>query len=191
MPGSPENARPSTPTAPAVEAARPAAGSALRGERWLVLIGALKVVKSLFFILLGVGALRLLHRDLVAFADHWIVTVLRFAPESHFVNFVLEKVALISPHQLRVLSAAMFLYATVDMVEGVGLALEKVWAEYVTLTITAAFLPVEFYELFLQVTVFRIGLVLANVVVVLYLLWLVQAQARRRMHRHARRKARQ
>lgn len=161
------------------------------GEKWLILIGALKVLKGIGFILLGVGALRLLHRDLVAFLNHWIVVVLRFDPERHFVNLILTKAADVNSHELRMLSEVFFLYAALDMIEGLGLVFEQVWAEYVTLVVSAAFIPVEFYELFRHVTTFKIGLVLANVVIVLYLLWLVQAQARRRMQRLVHRKSHQ
>jgi uncharacterized membrane protein (DUF2068 family) len=160
-------------------------------DKWLVLIGALKILYAFVFVLLGLGAIRLLHRSLVAFVNHWIVVVLRFDPASHFVNFILNKAALVSPHQLRMFSDVIFIYAGLDLIEGIGLVMEKVWAEYVTLVITAAFLPVEFYELVLHVSAFKIGLVLANAVIVLYLLWLVQAGARRRMHRLVHRKSRQ
>lgn len=173
------------------EAMEPSAGHESHRDKWLVLIGALKILYAFGFILLGLGALRLLHRDLVSFVSHWIVVVLRFDPESHFVNFILNKVALISPHQIRMFSEVIFLYAALDLIEGIGLVLEKVWAEYVTLGITAAFLPVEIYELIRHVSAFRIGLVLVNIVIVLYLLWLVQAQARRRMRRLVHRKSRQ
>ncbi len=187
MPSSPQDLRISSRT----EAADVHAHGEVHGDKWLVLIGVLKLVKGFLFILLGVGALRLLHRDLVGFLAHWIVVVLRFDPESHAVNFILTKAALIHPRELRMLSAGIFLYAALDLVEGTGLVLEKVWAEYVTLFITAAFLPWEFYELIRHYSLFKVGLVLGNVLIVLYLLWLVQAQARRRMNRLVHRKSRQ
>lgn len=186
MPSLPPDSRPSSSAAPAEQAGHHGAHS----DRWLVLIGALKVLKGLGFVFLGVGALRLLHRDLVAFLNHWVVVVLHFDPERHFVNLILTKAADVSPHQIRMLSDALFLYAVLDLIEGTGLVLEKVWAEYVTLIVSIAFLPVEFYELIRHMTLFKIGLVLANVVIVLYLLWLVQAQARRRMQRLVHRKTR-
>ncbi|MGC8548269.1 MAG: DUF2127 domain-containing protein [Acidobacteriaceae bacterium] len=159
-------------------------------DKWLVLIGVLKVLKGLGLVLLGVGALRLLHRDLVSFLNHWIVVVLRFDPESHMVNFILTKAALVNTRELRMLSLGIFVYASLELIEGTGLVLEKVWAEYVTLVFTAAFLPWEFYELLLHFSLFKVGLVTANLLIVLYLLWLVQAQARRRVQRFVHRKSR-
>lgn len=153
-------------------------------HQWLVIIGVLKLLKAFFCVLLGFGALRLLHKDLVDIVTHWVVLDLHFDPESHFVGLLLTKTALIGPHQLRLISVAIFAYAALDFIEGTGLVLEKVWAEYVTLIISTAFLPWEIYELYLRVTWFKIGLALANVLMVLYLIWIVQEQARRRMHRH-------
>jgi uncharacterized membrane protein (DUF2068 family) len=187
MPSSPQDLRTSLST----ESTDGVPRHEVHGDKWLVLIGVLKLLKGAFLVLLGVGALRLLHRDLVSFLNHWIVVVLRLDPESHAVNFILTKAALISPRELRMLSLGIFLYASLELIEGTGLVLEKVWAEYVTLVFTAAFLPWEFYELVRHFSLFKVGLVAGNLLIVLYLLWLVQAQARRRVHRMVHRKSRQ
>ena len=55
-------------------------------------------------------------------------------PENRFVNVLLEKSALLSPHRLKEISFAIFLYAALDIIEGTGLVLEKAWAEYFTLS---------------------------------------------------------
>lgn len=152
-----------------------------RHHRWLKLIGALKVLKGLFCILLGFGALRLLHRDLVDLVTHWTVLDLHFDPEGHLVTVLLGWAERIGPHQIKLISVAIFVYAALDLIEGIGLILEKVWAEYVTLIFSAAFLPWEFYKLIRHITWFKVGLALANALIVLYLLWVVQEQTRRRM----------
>ncbi len=148
-------------------------------SRWLVLIGVLKLLKALLFILLGVGALRLLHKDLVDVLTHLIIG-LRFDPENHFVNLVLEKVALISPHRLREISIAIFCYAALDIIEGTGLALEKTWAEYLTLILTASFLPWELFEIIRHVTWLKVVLLVLNTLVVVYLIFHVQGRMRAR-----------
>ncbi len=143
------------------------------------MIGVLKLFKALLFILLGVGALRLLHKDLVDALTHFIVA-LRFDPENHFINLILEKVALINPHRLREISFAIFLYAGLDIIEGTGLALEKTWAEYLTLILTASFLPWELFEIVRHVTWIKIVLLVVNILVVVYLVFHVQGRIRAR-----------
>jgi uncharacterized membrane protein (DUF2068 family) len=143
-----------------------------RHNRLLILIAAFKLGQALLFAAIGVGALRLLHKsvgdELARLADH-----LRFNPESRFVNFILEKSMLIDDRLLKRIGAVVFIYAGLDLLEGIGLYLEKAWAEYLTLAITASFLPWEFYEVFRRVTPIRVSLLVVNLLVFVYLLKLV------------------
>jgi len=151
-------------------------------EKWVIAIGLIKLVKAALFILLGIGAIKLLHRDLVDVVTHFIVG-LRFDPEGRFVNLILEKVALINPHRLKLISFAIFAYAALDIIEGTGLVLRKTWAEYVTLILTASFLPWEMFEIFHHVTWLKIVLTLLNIAVVVYLAFYVQMTVRQRRER--------
>lgn len=154
-----------------------------RSNRWLVLIGAGKLLKAVLFVALGVGALHLIHKDLVAVVYQWTQD-LRFDPESHFVNFILDKVSLISPHRMRLISVGIFIYAAVDTLEGTGLILGKTWAEYLTLILTASLLPWEFFELVHRPNWPKVVFALLNIAVV----WYLAAYLRRR---HFERKAEQ
>jgi uncharacterized membrane protein (DUF2068 family) len=148
-------------------------------NRWLILIAAFKLVQALLFIAIGVGALRLLHKDvgdlLARFVDH-----LRFNPESRLVNFILEESSLITDHMLRRIGAVVFIYAALDLIEGIGLYLEKTWAEYMTLIITGSFLPWELYEVFRKLTWIRGGLLVVNALVFLYLIKVVAERGQQR-----------
>jgi uncharacterized membrane protein (DUF2068 family) len=148
-------------------------------NRWLTLIAAFKLSQALLFIAVGVGALRLLHKDVGdlvwQLAEH-----LRFNPESRFVNFILDKSALIDDHILRRIGAGVFIYAALDIIEGTGLYLEKVWAEYLTLAITASFLPWEIFEVMRRVTWIRLALLVVNTLVFFYLLKIVVERGKQR-----------
>jgi uncharacterized membrane protein (DUF2068 family) len=148
-------------------------------DRWLIAIGALKLIEALLCILLGIGAIKLLHKDLVDEVTR-IITGLRLDPEGRFVNLILDKVALIDPHRLKQISVGIFFYAGLHTLEGTGLVLRKVWAEYVTLILTASFLPWEIFEIIRHVTWMKIVLMLINVVVVLYLVFHVRMRSRNR-----------
>lgn len=145
---------------------------------WLILIAAFKLAQALVFVIIGVGALRLLHQDvgdvLARMADH-----MRFNPESRFVNFILDKASLVDDRLLRRIGAVVFIYAALDLTEGIGLYLEKVWAEYLTLAITASFLPLEIFELSRRITVVRVALLAVNALVFFYLLKLVASRGKR------------
>lgn len=155
-----------------------------RHDQWIIAIGVFKLLQATAFILLGIGAMRLLHKDLMHVAEHFILAM-RFNPEGRFVNLVLEKVAMIDPHRLREISAAIFAIAALDLIEGTGLVMEQAWAEFVTLILTASFLPLEIFEILRHATWVRIGLTLINLAVVVYLLYYVQARMRERRLRRA------
>jgi uncharacterized membrane protein (DUF2068 family) len=158
-------------------------GGAHPHNQWLVLIGAVKLLKAVVLIALGFGAFRLLHRDLVDTVFHWVIDM-RFDPEGRLVSLILEKVAGISPHRLRQIGIGIFCYAAMDVVEGTGLVLEKWWAEYLTLIVTASFLPWELFEIVRHVTTAKIVIALLNLLVVIYLVVYLQARARLRIKAH-------
>jgi uncharacterized membrane protein (DUF2068 family) len=141
-------------------------------NRWLILIAAFKLAQALLFIAVGVGALRLMHKDfgdlLLKLAHH-----LHFNPESRFIDFILDRASVVNDRLLRRFSVGLFAYAAIGLTEGIGLYLEKAWAEFFTLGITASFLPWEIFEVIRRVTLIRSGLLTVNILVFAYLLKIV------------------
>ena len=156
-----------------IQAEEKASHSAGSHDRGLLLIGLFKLAKAIFFFGVGVGAIHLLHKDLEDEVLRLAVK-LRFDPESRFVSLLLDKVDLIDAHRLRQISVATFGYSALALTEGVGLLLEKVWAEYLTLILTMSFLPWELYELARKPDWFRLSLLLINLAVLWYLVWLLR-----------------
>ena len=150
-----------------------------RHNRWLIQIAAFKLSQALLFVAVGVGAFRLLHKDIGDLLTH-LAEHLRFNPESRFVNFILDKSSLVNDRILRRIGEVGFIYAGLDLIEGTGLYLEKVWAEYLTLAITGSFLPWEIFEVLRRVTWIRSGLLAVNAMVFLYLLKIVIERGRER-----------
>jgi uncharacterized membrane protein (DUF2068 family) len=174
--GSEEQGKNSEPAASAVEAPLLAKEKVEPRARGLLAIGVFKLLKAVFFIAVGFGALHLVHRNLgEVFLK--VASALHLAPEGRFVGMLQDKIDLIDGHQLRRLSQGTFLYAALCLIEGVGLITEQTWAEYLTLTLTIGALPWDVWELIKQPTSIRIGVVAINVVVLAYLLWFI------RMHR--------
>ncbi len=149
-------------------------------NRLLLLIAIYKFLYALLFFAIGLGAHHLLHKDIADEID-LLARHLRFNPESRLINFVLEKAALINDPMLRRIGFVADCYAAVTLVEGIGLYLEKAWGEFLTLTITASFLPWEIFEIIRHhFTWFKAGLLIINILVFIYLLRLVVDRARKR-----------
>jgi len=141
-------------------------------NQWLVLIASYKFLLAAMFVAVGVGALRLMHKDIDDVISH-LGDLLRFNPESRFVNFLYNRASLINDPLLKRIGALAFSYAGLSLAEGIGLYLEKAWGEYLTLAITASFLPWEIFEIFHRLTWVRVGLLVVNMLVFVYLLRIV------------------
>ena len=142
-------------------------------DRGLLLIGLFKLAKAIFFFCIGAGAVHLLHKD-VGDEVTRLALRLRFDPESRLVALLLHKADLIDAHRLRQISVGTFGYSALALTEGIGLLMEKVWAEYLTLVLTVSFLPWELYELVRRPDWFRLSLLLINLAVLAYLIWLLR-----------------
>ena len=140
------------------------ANMAHRHNKGLVLIAVYKLLQALLFTAIGVGALRLVDKDVGDILTH-IASDLRFNPEGRFVNFILDRASLLNDPMLRRIGFGAFCYAGIGIAEGIGLYLEKAWGEYLTLFITASFPPIEIMEIMRRHTLPRIGLLLVNVAV--------------------------
>ena len=138
--------------------------------RGLRVIASFKLLKAFALIAVGVGALRLLHKDVAAIVEHWI-DVFRVDPHNHFIDILLDKLSVLDDRRLKELSIGTFVYAAIFLVEGVGLALKKRWAEYFTIITTSSLLPIEIYELTRRVSIGRSLALAVNLAVVAYLIF--------------------
>jgi uncharacterized membrane protein (DUF2068 family) len=139
-------------------------------SRGLRVIAAFKLLKALALLALGIGALRLLHKDVAAILEHWI-NIFRVDSHNHFINLLLEKLSNVDDRRLKELSVGTFIYSAIFFTEGMGLWFRKRWAEYFTIITTASFLPLEVYELVRRFSGGKVLALVINLAVVAYLVW--------------------
>ena len=137
--------------------------------RGLRLIAAFKLLKGLALLALGIGALKLLHKDVAAVVEHWI-NIFQVDPRSHYIQLLLAKLSIVDDRRLKELSVGTFIYSAIFLAEGVGLALGKRWAEYLTIVTTASLLPLEVYELVKHCGIGKGVALVINLAVVAYLI---------------------
>jgi uncharacterized membrane protein (DUF2068 family) len=140
-----------------------------KSHSWgILLIAAFKLFKGLALLAVGIGALKLLHKDVAAEAERWI-EMLRVDPNNHYIHRVLEKLSILDARKLKELSVGTFFYSALFLTEGIGLALRKRWAEYFTIVSTSLFIPLEIYELAKHASFAKGILLLGNAGIVAYL----------------------
>lgn len=137
-------------------------------SRGLWLIAVFKIFKGVTLLAVGIGALRLLHKDVAAETERWI-ELLRVDPHNHYIHRVLEKLSILDARKLKELSVGTFFYSALYLTEGIGLALRKRWAEYFTIVSTSLFIPLEIYELAKHASLAKGILLLVNAGIVAYL----------------------
>jgi uncharacterized membrane protein (DUF2068 family) len=69
------------------------------------------------------------------------------------------------------LAVGLAVYALIELTEGVGLWLGQRWGEYFAMVATSVFLPYEIYDLTVKITWLRLGALVVNLLLVVYLVW--------------------
>jgi uncharacterized membrane protein (DUF2068 family) len=130
-----------------------------------------RIAKALVLIALAIGLL-------VAGGQGWLASWADAAQEqlnldaghSLIVQLLLQLLVVIGRFEhTTVLAIGAIAYAVLEGTEGVGLAMRRRWAEYLTVLATGALIPLEVYEVIHKATVFRVGALLLNLAVVGYL----------------------
>jgi uncharacterized membrane protein (DUF2068 family) len=152
-----------TPATPSASAAQDRSALVLR------LIALFKLTSAALLLLVGIGALRLLNRDIAAQASVWIAQ-LHIDPRRAWIHGVIVRLTGIDRRTLETISAGTFLYAALLLTEGIGLWLRKRWAEYFTVVVTGSFLPLELYEIVARPSLTKLVILLVNAAIVVYLI---------------------
>lgn len=147
-----------------------------------LLIAGFKLVKGAVLLVAGIGVLSLLSHDVNAAVHHW-AHLLQLNLHNRWMQNLLIQLGVANKPELGLIAGTTFFYAALLLTEGVGLLLEKVWAEYLTFIVMASFIPVEVYELVRRVTVPRLVILTLNVGVAAYLALRLQQQATTRRQR--------
>ena len=152
----------------------------LPGLRGLEVIAGFKFLQATVLILAGLGSFGLMNPAVSDAAGDWIETLAagngqRFAVEAAARILPIFNAA--TPRHFAAFGLGALLYATVFLIEGVGLWRGKKWAEYLTIGVTASLLPVEVMALVHRVTLVRIATLVINTIVIVYLLWELRARS--------------
>ncbi len=141
----------------------------------LRLIALYKIVKVVLLLLVAYGELRLRDASLVAKLLSW-ASARPYGLEHRMVSQLVEWFSGLSSSRAEALRLVTLGYAAVFAIEGIGLWMQKRWAEWLTVVITASLVPFEVWEMFTRPTFGKLAILLGNVGIVAYLVWHVRHQ---------------
>jgi uncharacterized membrane protein (DUF2068 family) len=154
----------------------PRRGKVLREAIILRLIAINRAVHSVLFGLLAT-VLILLELNLGTLHDQAARILRDLAGDTGqqagrgFIGDQLAKLLNLDKNTVVLLAATATAYCVLEAVEAVGLWRERRWAEYLTAIATAGFLPFEIHELIDRITVIRIGALVVNLAILVWLVW--------------------
>src|SRR5271169_23247 len=136
-------------------------------------IALYKIIKVLLLLAVAYGELRLRDASLAAKLLSW-AQARPYGLEHRIVAQLLEWFSGLSLSRVHLFRIVTLAYAAIFAIEGIGLWMEKRWAEWLTTIITASLIPLEAWEIALRPTIGKVLILLANVAVVAYLVWHVR-----------------
>jgi len=150
----------------------------------LRLIGLFKIGKALLLLATTYGLYRLLNPALVDQLRDWLNT-LTDTFERRLLQRALDWLDSLGSARVGSILLVTALYTGVLLTEGIGLWLRKTWAEWLTVVATASLIPFELWQLCFghhHRTLAVLGATALNVIIVVYLVYLLR-KGRRARHR--------
>lgn len=141
-------------------------------------IALYKLLKVVLLLLAAYGELRLHDASLTARLVTW-AEARPTGLEHEIVTHALQWFSGLSESKIHALRFVTLTYAAVFAVEGIGLWLQKRWAEWLTTIITASLIPLEVWEFFARPNLGKAAVIVANSAIVAYLVWHVRSKGRR------------
>ena len=143
------------------------------------MIGVYKLAKAAALLIGGGVVLRLKPNDILDRVIR-LAAQFRFDPDDEFIHAIISRISGLSETNLEAIGAGIVLYGLLYTAEGVGLLLQKRWAEYLVVVTTSLLIPLEVYEVFKKAGPLRIAVLLANVAIVAYLIRTIRIEMDRR-----------
>jgi uncharacterized membrane protein (DUF2068 family) len=141
-------------------------------------IAIYKLLKVLLLLALVYGEVRLSDASLAAKLLTW-ASERPLGLEHDVVTRFLEWFSGLSASRVHALRIVTLAYAAVFAIEGIGLWMQKRWAEWLTVIITASLIPLEVWELIFRPTIGKAAVVIGNTAIAVYLAWHVRSKGKR------------
>ena len=149
-----------------------------RSRLVLRIIALERAVRGLLLLAAGVYLLFHLNSDFGRLAER-VIRSIELDPKRPLLHRIVAYLHHLHASQLRIAATFALGYGVLELVEGTGLWLDQLWAEYLTVIATSLLIPFELYELVRHPSVWKAGGIIVNVAIVIYLIHLLRQRLRR------------
>lgn len=151
----------------------------LTQRRVLRAVAALEFFKGIFVVLMGICAIALVHKDAWLIAER-LLTLLHISTDRRSAQIFLDFADSVTDARLWAAARIAFAYAALRFTESYGLWKARTWAEWVAFVSGTLLLPMEVRELFRGITFWRSALLIGNLAIVCYMLYVILENRRER-----------
>jgi uncharacterized membrane protein (DUF2068 family) len=151
-------------------------------------VATFEALKGIAVVALSIILLSLLHRDLDTVVDH-LTEWLRLNPDSRIADWLYALAERTTGKHIWIAAAIGFVYSAGRFIESYGLWHEREWAEWFAVIAGAVYLPYEIYALMRHANWIKAGVLLGNIGVVFYIVWILLESRRDRARERAAAKA--
>jgi uncharacterized membrane protein (DUF2068 family) len=135
-------------------------------------VASLELTKGLVVLLLGFGAVSMVHKDAWDTAEA-LLRFLHVNPDRHhYAQVFLNLADNVTDKKLWAVAAGAAAYSIIRFVEAYGLWMQRIWAEWFALISGAIYVPFEAYEVVRRTTLIHVAVLLINLAIVSYMLYL-------------------
>jgi uncharacterized membrane protein (DUF2068 family) len=139
-----------------------------RSRRIIRLIALERMVRGVALLAAGVYLVTHSHSDLGRLANHLAQRV-ELDPRRPFVHHLIDKLHRLHASTVLITGVLALGYGGLELVEGVGLWRDKLWAEFLTVIATSLLIPFEVYELVRKPSLLKAAGIAVNIAIVVYL----------------------
>ncbi|MGO9125117.1 MAG: DUF2127 domain-containing protein [Terriglobales bacterium] len=136
-------------------------------------IASFELTKGLVVLFAAMAVLFMVGRDPWDIADG-MLRLLHISPDHHFAQIFLNWADTLTDAKLWTVAAVASMYAILRFVEAYGLWYAKTWGEWIALISGSLYLPFEIYKLIDRQSLLHISVFVINVVIVLYMAYLLK-----------------
>ncbi|MFY9559231.1 MAG: DUF2127 domain-containing protein [Terriglobales bacterium] len=143
-------------------------------------VATIEFTKGVIVVLAGLGLFSMRHRDIWGVAESFL-EFFHANPYRHYVGVFIDLVSKISDVRLWKIATVASIYTMLRFVEAYGLWYALPWAEWLAFASGTIYIPFEVADLIRRPTWFRLLVLVVNLVIVLYMLYLrLDAREKRR-----------